>query len=224
MSMPPTLYNGCNAVEQVKEVIFQASLAADEKEARDDDRSDDEMDEKMEGDGEGSPDIQCNQGSPAQPNTSSSPVPPSPDTPSDLSSGGKSAEKTVLCCTKRKLTESGSDSDAATAAKIKEVGETPLQRSTRLGGANTGSCKGSSNSEKKKGRPNAMDAFFRAKEEVMNRAAAAKVKEEGRSAGKARGSETGEFLQIYLQLQTDREERVEARAAKESREAHERNL
>eukprot|EP00961_Rhodomonas_salina_P153912 2073328-Rhodomonas_salina.1 len=81
MSMPPTLYNGGNAVEQAKEAIFQASLAADEKEARDDDGSDDEMDEKVEGDGEVSPDIQCNQGSPAQP--TSSPVPPSPDAPSD---------------------------------------------------------------------------------------------------------------------------------------------
>eukprot|EP00961_Rhodomonas_salina_P245563 3317836-Rhodomonas_salina.1 len=69
-----------------------------------------------------------------------------------------------------------------------------------------------------------MDAFFRAKEEAKNRAAAAKVKEEGRSSGKARGLESREFLQIYLQLQADREEREEARAAKESREAHERNL
>eukprot|EP00961_Rhodomonas_salina_P202842 2736546-Rhodomonas_salina.1 len=71
-----------------------------------------------------------------------------------------------------------------------------------------------------------MDAFFRAKEEAKNRAAATKVKpeEEGRSSGKARGSESGEFLQIYLQLQADREEREEARAAKESSEAHERNL
>eukprot|EP00961_Rhodomonas_salina_P238034 3217007-Rhodomonas_salina.1 len=52
MAMPPTLYNGGNAIEQAKEVIFQASLAANEKEARDDDGSYDEMDEKVEGDGE----------------------------------------------------------------------------------------------------------------------------------------------------------------------------
>jgi hypothetical protein len=104
--------------------------------------------------------------------------------------------------------------DSDFTASVKSVGETPLNRSVRLGGADTGSCAGTPGEtpvRPKKGRATNLTAYFQAKEEAR------------KGAGGAGGG-MQDMMMLYMKMQQDRDERNEERerqaAIREEARAH----